>query len=234
MVRQLIKLPAEDKALWLAAAQEHQWQVIIDDGKTLQPLSNEDASLALTYSLLDDSEIRFSPNDFIQVNHKINQLMVQQAINWLELTNTDQVLDLFCGLGNFSLPIAKEVSSVTGVEGVTAMVDKAGENASLNKLNNCHFYHADLNSDWQDAPWLATQYNKIVLDPARAGAEQAVEQISQFKAEKVLYISCDPSSLARDTVLMIKQGYKIEKIALMDMFSQTKHIETMVLFIPSK
>ena len=234
VVRQLIKLPAEDKALWLAAAQEHQWQVIIDDGKTLQPLSNEDASLALTYSLLDDSEIRFSPNDFIQVNHKINQLMVQQAINWLELTNTDQVLDLFCGLGNFSLPIAKQVSSVTGVEGVTAMVDKAGENASLNKLNNCHFYHADLNSDWQDAPWLATQYNKIVLDPARAGAEQAVEQISQFKAEKVLYISCDPSSLARDTALMIKQGYKIEKIALMDMFSQTKHIETMVLFVPSK
>jgi len=141
------------------------------------------------------------------------------------------VLDLFCGLGNFSLAIASIVAKVTGIEGVDKMVIKARENAIENNLTNCQFYQADLNSDWQSNAWAKEKYTKVLLDPARAGAYQAIEQLVKFNIEQILYISCDPATLAKDTALLLTHGYKIEKIALMDMFTHTKHIETMVLFV---
>ena len=156
--------------------------------------------------------------------------MVEQAQAWLGLNDRDVVLDLFCGLGNFSLPIAQKVSGVVGIEGIASMVEKAQENAEKNAISNCQFYQADLNSDWQNQVWAQQKYTKVLLDPARAGAYQALTQLLKFKVTKLLYVSCDPASLARDAKLLIEHGYKIEKIALMDMFSQTKHVETMVLF----
>ncbi len=237
VVRQLVKMPAADKALWLSAQSEHQWQVLIDDGKKLSPLLESSSAKTLFYTLMENTvnqtQINFSANDFIQVNNVINQKMVAQALQWLELEPTDSVLDLFCGLGNFSLPIAKQVSQVVGVEGVQAMVDKATNNAQLNGVDNCQFFQADLNSQWinnSNQHWHQHHFNKILLDPARAGAEQAVQQLTTIKAEKILYVSCDPTTLARDSAILIQQGYAIKKIALMDMFSQTKHIETMVVF----
>ena len=137
---------------------------------------------------------------------------------------------MFCGLGNFSLPIAQQVKRVVGIEGVSTMVDKAEENALKNGITNCRFYQADLNSDWQQHAWVKEKYSKVLLDPARAGAYEALVQLLTFKVETVLYVSCDPASLARDAKLLIEHGYKVEKIALMDMFSQTKHVETMVMF----
>ena len=185
---------------------------------------------ALNYALTDTIDIGFTVHDFIQVNHLVNQQMVEQAQAWLALDESDVVLDLFCGLGNFSLPIAQQVNSVVGIEGVESMVEKAQENALKNNLSNCHFYQADLNSDWQNQSWVKQKYTKVLLDPARAGAYQALVQLLTFKVDKILYVSCDPASLARDAKLLIEHGYKIEKIALMDMFSQTKHVETMVMF----
>lgn len=241
VIRQLFTMPEADTAIWKEAENHNNWQVFIDNGNTINKLSDlPETSIEnstehnLFYQLADRTQINFSANDFIQVNHQVNKLMVEQAITWLSLSLKDNVLDLFCGLGNFSLPIARQVSSVTGVEGVQSMVDKAQANAQLNKLDNCHFFQADLNSHWHESTWKKKFFNKIVLDPARAGAEKACEQIQHYKAEKIVYISCDPSSLARDTAILIKQGYKVEKIALIDMFSQTKHIETMVLFVPVK
>jgi 23S rRNA (uracil1939-C5)-methyltransferase len=227
VVRQLVNITMADKKHWESFAHKNGWLVYFDDGKNVLPLLE---NKALNYALTDTIDIGFTVHDFIQVNHLVNQQMVEQAQAWLALDESDVVLDLFCGLGNFSLPIAQQVNSVVGIEGVESMVEKAQENALKNNLSNCHFYQADLNSDWQNQSWVKQKYTKVLLDPARAGGYQALVQLLTFKVDKILYVSCDPASLARDAKLLIEHGYKIEKIALMDMFSQTKHVETMVMF----
>jgi len=227
IVRQLIKLSAKDKSIWLDYAKQYDWQVFIDNGKEVLPLTKVKP---LSYHINENIELTFTTDNFIQVNHDVNKLMVQQAIDWLALTHTDSVLDLFCGLGNFTLPIAATAADVIGIEGVDSMVAQAGGNAKNNSIDNCQFYQANLNSAWKTESWAQQTFNKALIDPARAGAYEALEQLVKLNIKQLLYVSCDPSTLARDSALLISQGYKITKIALVDMFSQTKHIETMVLF----
>lgn len=227
VVRQLKDLNELDRNQWSTFAKQHHWQVIFDLGKGKFEHLNEHA--ALSY-LISDVVINFTNDDFIQVNQPVNEAMVEQAIHWLNLDANDQVLDLFCGLGNFSLPIAKRVEKVIGVEGVQSMVDKAKANAHKNQLTNCDFFQADLNSQWLNKNWAQQKFTKVLLDPARAGAEVAISQLATLSIRTILYVSCDPATLARDSQLLITQGYKITKISLIDMFSQTKHVETMVLF----
>ena len=236
VVRQLIPLNAKDTELWQQVAQQHQWQVYIDDGKTIYPLTNVTplyyhiANQGTSINTEPKYSIYFEPKDFIQINHDVNQKMITQAVDWLALDKEDHVLDLFCGLGNFSLPIANQVKTLVGVEGLQAMVNKAQENAKVNQISNADFYQADLNSAWPAESWADKTYTKVLLDPARAGAYEAVKQLLQLNVSYILYISCDPSTLAKDSQLLIENNYKIEKISIMDMFAQTKHIETMVLF----
>ncbi len=237
VIRQLKAMNKTDIELWLSAADKHSWYVIIDDGNKQQPLIEHEAEnpVQLSYALADNIRINFASSDFIQINHQVNNAMIDQAMTWLKLLPTDNVLDLFCGLGNFSLALAKQTKSVIGVEGVQVMVDKASQNAQVNDIENCLFYQTDLNSDWLSQPWANGQvFDKVLLDPARAGAEQAVGQIATLKIPMLLYVSCDPATLARDSAILVSKGYKLEKISLMDMFSQTKHVETMVLFTRSR
>lgn len=228
VVRQLKPITEQDRELWKTYAKQHQWQVLLDlgEGKVEQLTDHQ----TLTYTLTDNSQITLTHDDFIQVNQVVNEDMVAQAMAWLSLEPDDQLLDLFCGLGNFSLPIARKINKVVGVEGVQSMVDKAKANAAYNKLNNCQFYQADLNSVWLEQHWLKNNFTKVLLDPARAGAEQAVLQLAELAVSTILYVSCDASTLARDSKLLLAQGYKIIKIGLIDMFAQTKHVETMILF----
>jgi len=230
VVRQLEKLTSQDKQHWLNFSDNNTCEILIDNGKTVTPLFDNTLT-ALTYDLDNNINIKFSSDNFIQVNHSVNEKMITQALSWLNVNKQDSVLDLFCGLGNFSLPIAKEVSEVIGIEGVDQMVIKAQENAQLNGLTNCQFFQADLNSNWQSEAWSKKNYTKLLLDPARAGAYQALEQLISLNISTVLYVSCDPATLAKDSELLLTHGYRIDKISLMDMFSQTKHIETMVLFV---
>ncbi|MBU2869606.1 23S rRNA (uracil(1939)-C(5))-methyltransferase RlmD [Colwellia sp. E2M01] len=229
VVRQLKAMNKPDNQLWQQFAKQYAWHVIIDDGNKQTPIENAESKLS--YSLSDGNKIYFASSDFIQINHQVNNAMINQALNWLSVDETDKVLDLFCGLGNFSLALAKNAKLVVGVEGVQVMVDKATHNAQVNGLTHCQFHQADLNGDWLATAWATEQaFDKVLLDPARAGAEQAVKQIAKLKIPTVLYVSCDPATLARDSAILVAQGYKIKKISLMDMFSQTKHVETMVLF----
>ena len=233
VIRQLRAMNSQDVALWQRHAQQHCWHVIIDDGLQQRPLTEmkDDSEIMLSYSLADNSRVRFASSDFIQINHQVNNDMISQALTWLNVLPSDNVLDLFCGLGNFSLALAKQAKHVVGVEGVQVMVDKATHNAQVNGFDNCQFYQADLNNDWLLASWAKGQiFDKVLLDPARAGAEEAVDQIAYLKIPTVLYVSCDPATLARDSAILVSKGYKLDKISLMDMFSQTKHVETMVLF----
>lgn len=175
--------------------------------------------------------IPFEPNNFIQVNQQVNESMVNQAMDWLELAESDRVLDLFCGLGNFSLPIAKQVKSVVGVEGIDAMVKKATDNAKLNKLDNAHFYQANLEEDFSGQSWANEKFDKVLLDPARAGASGVVEQLSELGATRVVYVSCNPATLARDSQSLLNQGYQLQKLGMLDMFPHTSHLESMALFV---
>ncbi len=227
IVRQLKKFTSQEQQHWLDTANKNQWQVIFDEGDKLTSLNT---IKPLVYPITEQINITFEPKDFIQINHDVNVQMVEQALDWLALNSTDHVLDLFCGLGNFSLPMAKQVAQVTGVEGIQSMVDKATKNAQANAIDHCHFYQADLNDAWLDKAWAKQNYHCVLLDPARAGAFVATQQLITLNIAKVLYVSCDPATLARDSKLYLEAGYIMEKIALMDMFSQTKHIETMVLF----
>lgn len=234
IIRQIRAINSHDRNLWQEYAKKNHWHVYFQESDEKNRESTESARLEpannLHYSLLNGVKIHFSYNDFIQVNQQVNLAMVKQALQWLMPHENDHILDLFCGLGNFSLPLAQQARYVVGVEGVQSMVDKAHTNAKLNHINNCQFFQADLNTHWLSNTWAKKTYNKALLDPARAGAEFAIEQVAELNIPTILYVSCDPTTLARDSQVLLLKGYNIEKIGVIDMFSQTKHVETMVLF----
>lgn len=173
----------------------------------------------------------FEPKDFIQVNDSVNQKMLAQALTWLSLEKTDTILDLFCGLGNFSLPLAKHAARVIGVEGVPDMVQRATENADLNCLKNVTFHHANLEDDKAGIEWQSMQFDKILLDPARAGALGVMPYVAKSGASHVVYVSCNPVTLARDSQVLLENGYRLKRLGMLDMFPHTGHLESMALFI---
>ena len=178
--------------------------------------------------------IPFEPNNFIQVNQEVNAKMVAQALDWLALSSQDTVLDLFCGLGNFSLPMAKLVNSVVGIEGIDEMVEKAAHNAQINNIENATFFQANLEQDVSGEPWANQKFDKILLDPARAGANGVIEKISVFGATRIVYVSCNPATLARDSRSLLEQGYELKRLGMLDMFPHTSHLESMALFVKAK
>ena len=186
----------------------------------------------LSFSPLPDEDIRiqFNAVDFVQVNNDINQQMVAQALHHLELQAEDQVLDLFCGLGNFTLPMARRCASVTGVEGDLAMVQRAKESARANGIANTEYYDADLSQIDFDRPWMKRQFDKILLDPPRSGAMEIAENIKDFGASTIVYISCQASSFVRDSKIICASGYEMAHLGVMDMFPQTAHVESMAIF----
>ncbi|MBV7297781.1 23S rRNA (uracil(1939)-C(5))-methyltransferase RlmD [Enterovibrio paralichthyis] len=180
---------------------------------------------------LGNQALAFEPQDFIQVNADINEKMIAQALEWLALDENDTVLDLFCGLGNFSLPLAAQVKSVVGIEGVEEMVSRATDNAARNALSNARFYHANLELDPAETVWGKESHNKILLDPARAGALGVMPYVAQSGAERVVYVSCNPATLARDSQVLLENGYKLARLGMLDMFPHTGHLESMALFV---
>ncbi|HEF0024844.1 TPA: 23S rRNA (uracil(1939)-C(5))-methyltransferase RlmD [Citrobacter amalonaticus] len=174
--------------------------------------------------------LNFSPRDFIQVNAGVNQKMVASALEWLDVQPGDRVLDLFCGMGNFTLPLATRAASVVGVEGVPALVEKGRENAQQNGLHNVTFFHENLEEDVTRQPWAKNGFDKILLDPARAGAAGVMQHIIKLQPGRVVYVSCNPATLARDSEALLRAGYQIQRLAMLDMFPHTGHLESMVLF----
>lgn len=195
---------------------------------TVRPI--DDSPRQLVYRLSPDNiEIEFEPGDFIQINAEINQAMVTAAIESAALEAGDRVLDLYCGLGNFSLPIARHVSEVFGVEGAAPLVARAIGNASRNGIDNARFVAADLEqTDW---PFFRESWDVVFLDPARAGAEAAIAAMPAMKPRRVVYVSCHPGTLARDAgVLVHRHGYRLTSIRALDMFPHTHHVEAIAVF----
>lgn len=209
-------------------ARNEGFRLYFDNGKQITPY-NKPADLF--YHLPSGQvKLKFLPGDFIQVNRQVNEKMVVRALEWLELSPQDRILDLFCGIGNFTLPLASAAGHVVGIEGVSDMVQRATDNAKHNKLENCEFHRADLTKDLRALPWFKQGFNKILLDPPRAGANEVIDQLQNYQADKVLYISCNPAALARDAKKLHEQGYKLSRFCVMDMFPQTSHVESMALF----
>jgi len=178
----------------------------------------------------DDIKIGFKVIDFTQVNAGINQQMVKQALDYLDLNKQDRVLDLFCGLGNFSLPMARLCSTVTGVEADLAMVTRAKQNALEHGIVNSDYFVADLTRLDPDTGWMKQQYDKILIDPPRSGALEIAKSIARFNARVLVYVSCQPSSLVRDSKIICDNGYRLTHLGIMDMFPQTAHVESMAIF----
>ncbi|MFB0585396.1 23S rRNA (uracil(1939)-C(5))-methyltransferase RlmD [bacterium 19CA06SA08-2] len=182
-----------------------------------------------SYSL-DGLSLAFAPGDFIQVNGPINQSMVAQALAWLGASKDDKVLDLFCGIGNFTLPLARQAREVVGVEGDLAMVARAEENARRNGIDNARFYKADLSGDIVGMSWAREGFDLVLLDPARPGALEVIGHVVKLSPKRVVYVSCNPVTLARDSQVLVKGGYRLVRLGMLDMFPHTGHLESMALF----
>ncbi len=192
----------------------------------------EDENMLLSYSHHNSAtQYFFHATDFTQVNVAVNQKMIDQVIELLQPNQDDHILDLFCGLGNFSLPVAKQAKFVTGVEGDQAMVQRASMNAAHNHIDNVAFFAANLSENCQHASWFKPQYAKLLLDPPRCGALEILQQLQTLKIPRIVYVSCDPATLARDTEYLTQTlRYQLKKVGIMDMFPHTKHVETIALF----
>lgn len=193
------------------------------------PVSGPDR---LTYTLPNFGlTMAFHPMDFVQINPEINQKMTTRAIELLKLESTDKVLDLFCGLGNFTLPLATRAANVIGVEGSKLMCERGAENAKANQLSNVDFYAADLSKDCLNESWATQDYDKVLLDPPRSGAQAILPVVGNSGASRIVYVSCNPATLARDAGELVHQyGYQLSSTGILDMFPQTKHVESIALF----
>ena len=177
-----------------------------------------------------DVELKFAPTDFIQINAAINQKIVGLALQLLDPQSNERVLDLFCGLGNFTLPLARRAQHVVAVEGEEGLVVRGRQNARHNGIENVQFHAADLSLEPRQFPWYGGGFDKILLDPPRSGAYEVVQNIKAFGAARIVYVSCNPATLARDAEVLINAGYMLRSAGVMDMFPHTTHVESIALF----
>jgi 23S rRNA (uracil1939-C5)-methyltransferase len=185
------------------------------------------------YYVLPEFDIRvdFEPIDFVQVNSDINQRMVHFAVEQLDPDKDDRVLDLFCGIGNFSLPLARKAGTVLGVEGEAGLTQRASVNARRNGLDNVSFRVADLSKIDGSESWVREGWDRMLLDPARSGAAEIVTRMHLFGPQRIVYVSCHPGTLARDAgTLVNEQGYRLESAGIIDMFPHTAHVESIAVF----
>ncbi|MCB1800496.1 MAG: 23S rRNA (uracil(1939)-C(5))-methyltransferase RlmD [Gammaproteobacteria bacterium] len=218
-----------DKLLEFAVANAVAFYLQPGGPDSVTPLGD---AIDLRYELPDDDlTLRFLPGDFTQVNTDINRKMIRRAIQLLQCDANDRVLDLFCGIGNFTLPLARHAGEVVGVEGDAGLVERARENARRNSATNANFYTADLYADLPAEPWVQQHYDKVLLDPPRSGAIEVLPLIARLGAKRILYVSCYPGTLARDAgELVHTHGYRLLSAGVMDMFPHTAHVESIALF----
>ena len=231
ILRVLEPLSAQDEQILVDFASQHDVVFYTQSGgpETVRPLQD---AVQLAYRLPDfDLELAFEPSDFTQVNTEINRLMVGRAIDLLDLAPSDRVLDLFCGIGNFTLPIARTAGKVVGVEGDAALVARARANARHNALDHVDYFTADLYGELTSESWMQQRFNKALLDPPRSGALQMLPALPRLGIERIVYVSCYPGTLARDAGELVNtHGYQLRKAGVMDMFPHTAHVESIALF----
>jgi len=224
----------DDRAELTGFAIEHDVRVLLQTGgpDSVTPLHPEPPLDPLQYELPDfEVTISFDASDFVQINGRVNQRMVFEAIRLLQIGEKDRVLDLYCGIGNFSLPMARNAQHVLGVEGEMQQVQRATDNAQQNGIDNCEFRCADLGKVDGSESWLNAGWDRVLLDPARSGAAEMVGQMNKIGASRIVYVSCHPGTLARDAATLVQTGgYRLEAAGIIDMFPHTGHVESLAVF----
>ena len=186
----------------------------------------------LSYGLPEfEISMAFEPADFVQINAGINERMVSLALELLEVESSHRVLDLFSGIGNFSLPLARRAGSVLGIEGEASLVARARDNARRNGVDNAEFLSTDLAAVDGSESWLEDSCDRLLLDPARSGAEAVVRRMPVLGPERIVYVSCHPGTLARDAGILVHEaGYRLLAAGIVDMFPHTAHVESVAVF----
>ena len=236
--RHLQPLSDADKAKLAAFAEAEGFSIFLQPGgiDSVHPLTGDAPQLSFRLPQWD-IELMFRPLDFIQVNAKLNEAMIARALELLDVQPGERVLDLFCGLGNFTLPLARASGDgeVVGVEGDAGLVQRARANAAHNGLGNATFHAADLVQDLAAQPWLKAGFDKLLLDPARSGAIEVLKQLPLKGLKRIVYVSCHPGSLARDAGFLVNDaGWTLREAGVMDMFPHTAHVESIAVFDPPK
>lgn len=233
--RHLLPLDAADETRLAAFAQAHRVQVWLQPAgpDSAHPLYPREAS-GLYYTLPEFGlRMDFHPTDFTQVNVHINRVLIRRALQWLAPVAGERIADLFCGLGNFSLPIARSGAEVVGVEGSEALVRRAGDNARRNGLAaNTRFYAANLFEATEDSLAALGPLDKLLIDPPREGALAVVKAIGpQQRPRRIVYVSCNPATLARDAAVLVHdKGYVLSGAGIANMFPHTSHVESIAVF----
>ena len=238
LVFRVLDTPTDaDNAALRAFGEARRLRIYLQPGglDSVTPLYPSSVDEPLHYSLPEfELEIAFEPIDFVQVNSDINRQMVHFAVEQIQAGPDDRVLDLYCGIGNFSLPLARRAGHVLGVEGEASLVVRAGENAQRNQLSNAEFRVADLSKIDGTEQWVKAGWDRLLLDPARSGAAEVVTRMQLFAPERIVYVSCHPGTLARDAgTLVHEQGYTLESAGIIDMFPHTAHVESIAVFAKS-
>ncbi len=186
----------------------------------------------LSYTLPEDVQIRFQPGDFVQIHAAINRALVAQVLDLLAPGRNDRVLDLYCGIGNFSLPLARRAGQVVGIEGDERLVERARDNARRNQIHNATFLSGDLSGPEVAARVPRGGFDRAVLDPPRTGALAAIERLDLSSVLRLVYVSCHPATLARDAKLLaLRHGLRLEAVGVFDMFPHTSHVESLALLV---
>ncbi|OGT43782.1 MAG: hypothetical protein A3F13_08450 [Gammaproteobacteria bacterium RIFCSPHIGHO2_12_FULL_40_19] len=233
VIRHMVELPQIDIDKLIHFARDNDLHLYFQPKgpNTIHPIFPENPD-ELFYEIPDHQiKMVFKPSQFTQINQAINLKMINRALELLDLQKTDRALDLFCGIGNFSLPMAKYCGAVVGVEGAENSIIQAQKNAIANDIQNVSFYTQDLLADLSQAVWSKDRYDKVLLDPARVGAKELMPHIAVWQPERIVYVSCNPITLARDSKALLALGYRLDKAGVMDMFPQTDHIEAIALFV---
>ncbi|MFG3449077.1 23S rRNA (uracil(1939)-C(5))-methyltransferase RlmD [Stenotrophomonas sp. NPDC047960] len=231
-IRHMLPLSDADKAAWAAFGGEHGFAIFLQPGgvESVHPLVPGEVPLSFRLAPWD-VELAFRPLDFIQVNANLNEKMIALALQLLDAGPDERVLDLFCGLGNFTLPLARTVREVVGVEGEAGLVARARDNAARNGLDNAQFFAADLTQDQRQTAWMRQGFDKLLLDPPRSGAIEVLQQLPLKQFKRIVYVSCHPGSLARDAGYLVnEQGFTLVSAGAMDMFPHTAHVESIAVF----
>ena len=235
VVRVLEAPTAADREALLEFEQAHGVRIFLQPAGPASVQSLRDPAPTLEYALPEsDVRLQFEPTDFIQVNEPLNRALVSRVIELLAVDDASHVLDLYCGLGNFTLPIARRAAAVVGIEGDAGLIARARGNATLNRIGNAEFQCADLAGEaWAAAPWASRRYSHVLLDPPRTGARAVLPLLARVLPERVVYVSCHPGSLARDVgILVHEMGFRLLAAGIADMFPQTSHVESLAVLAP--
>ena len=226
-----------DEQLFLDFERTHGVRIFLQSAGLASVRPLREPAVALEYTLPEFAvRVRFEPSDFIQVNAELNRSLVRRVVDLLQLDGESLVLDLYCGLGNFTLPMARRAANVVGVEGEASLVTRARDNAALNGIGNAEFYSANLaGADFGAASWAGRKYSHVLLDPPRIGAREVLPLLARVGARRVVYVSCHPASLARDLGILVHElGFELLAAGVADMFPQTMHVESLAVLAPGK